>query len=505
MLSIYVSTDLQKEASNLLHEFADLQQYVRWKNLNTESPEANALTLIINDRGINQMLDWHNSGPPYLLPRSIELTGQNLGAILYFMVGDIDSAISLLDGKELADELKLMYLLREGYELEPIDFVQDASEEMSGNKYRYLHNGAIMRHYGYVEQSEDYSGSIYHMYEKALDNAPEGEHLAFTSLHYGTLLADGNDHDKAESIIQAGLKAAISEDAQLALNLLLSNVWIRQLRVPPDSEKLVKAKILISENIRQLQGQNRTLELALSYIDASHLYSLDRNLPGALEFVNNAIEITHDEDVRELWAAAQTKKGTILFDWAQDDNPQHYKASLAAFQRALEVFTKAASPAAFADIHHYLGQIYAEMPAEKAKRSLLAGISMSSFKEALEHYARDRFPYEYAMICNSYGNALTKYPPAVNSDNYEKALFYYQEALVLRTPSMPVERAITLLNFLEASWKVGNVSDEFNKDRFKDMKCKAQEILSLVDNAELIEEAERHLQLLNSLEAKQKH
>ena len=58
---------------------------------------------------------------------------------------------------------------------------------------------------------------------------------------------------------------------------------------------------------------------------------------------------------------------------------------------------------------------------------------------------------------------------------------------------------MTLLNFLEASWTVGNDPSVFNEERFEDMLAKAKEVKSLVNKVDMIEEAEKHLALLIQL------
>ena len=197
------------------------------------------------------------------------------------------------------------------------------------------------------------------------------------------------------------------------------------------------------------------------------------------------------------------RKGTLLYTWAQNGNPQFYKPAIEAYQEALKVFSQETAPDVFAEVQHNLGVLYSEMPADNKKRSIWAGVASSSFQEALKFYNKDEYPYEYGMICNNYGNALTKFPPAIHTDNYEKALFMYQEALNVRTRAYPHERAITLLNFLEASWHVGNEGDQFNEGRYRDMVDKAREVMDLVDQTEMTKEAQRHLDLLEKL--KQAH
>jgi tetratricopeptide (TPR) repeat protein len=174
---------------------------------------------------------------------------------------------------------------------------------------------------------------------------------------------------------------------------------------------------------------------------------------------------------------------------------------LEAFQEALRIFTKEETPEIFAEIHHQLGVLYAEMPDEDKKRSVWAALSSSSFREALSFYTKEAYPYQYATICNNYANALINYPPMKKADNYQKALELYREALEIRTAeNFPYERALTLINFLEASWLVGNKDDTFHQERYKEMLEKASEIKYLVSDEKLIAEAERHLSDLKKLE-----
>ena len=120
--------------------------------------------------------------------------------------------------------------------------------------------------------------------------------------------------------------------------------------------------------------------------------------------------------------------------------------------------------------------------------------------EALAIFSKEAMPYQYALVCNSLGNALMKYPAAIRSDNYEKALFYYNEALEIRTPQhYPLERSLSLLNYLEASWNADNATNEQNPERYADMWQKAEEVIVLNAPPQLAEEAREHIQKLLKL------
>ena len=219
-------------------------------------------------------------------------------------------------------------------------------------------------------------------------------------------------------------------------------------------------------------------------------------------YFNRALAIFEQEQLLELAAQVQYRKGTLLFTWAQKGNPQFYRPAAESYQKAVQVFTEDAAPEVYAEIQHHLGIIYAAIPDEVKKKSIWAGVSSSAFQEALRIYNKALYPYEYASVCNHYGNALIKYPEAKLTDNYEKALFYYQEALTIRTAEQyPLERCLSLLNYLEAQWYLGMPEDKLEEDRFEDMKQKANEVISITNDPQLRNEAENHLKQLEQLRA----
>jgi len=206
------------------------------------------------------------------------------------------------------------------------------------------------------------------------------------------------------------------------------------------------------------------------------------------------------ENVPELVANAQYRKATLLYTWAQNGNPQFFRPAMDAYQQAVKVFTKDNTPEVFAEIQHHLGVIYSEIPDEIKVKSVWAAVSVSSFKEALSYFTRETHPYEYARICNSYANALTKYPEAKLTDNYAKALDFYRQALQIRTADeYPYERALTILNFLETAWQVSVPEMEAQQQLFEEMTEKAGEVFRLVDDRKLLNEAEHHIKLLKQL------
>ena len=164
------------------------------------------------------------------------------------------------------------------------------------------------------------------------------------------------------------------------------------------------------------------------------------------------------------------------------------------------MFSREETPEVFADIHQYLGVIYAEIPDDVKKKSIWAGVSSASFQEALRYYAKETHPYEYGMVCNNYANALTQYPEAVHSDNREKAAFYYTEALSVRNAEdWPLERAVTLLNYVENCWRLNLAGNDSDRARFEQMQRYAQEAAQIAPDPAITQAARAQLKQLEQL------
>ncbi|MCB0628675.1 MAG: hypothetical protein R2824_22755 [Saprospiraceae bacterium] len=502
MLTIFASSGTLAEVQEIIDSEDRLNELVSVEASLERLPSASGFSLIVDARGIIQPIDWENVSPPYLFARGISLQQSSLLGILFARLGNGEKAWSYLqEHPMLAFDLGVSSRLQHGIAIDLEEFSAvlphiDKSDPFE--KYRLLHNAAVVRHYGFIDD-DLHIDEVIHFYQNAIKQAPAKEYAAFTARHYAGLLVDTDQPDKAVSVLEEALNAELSEDARFGLKSILTNAWMKQLTVPYDPALLEQLKATLWEVLQYNERKGRQAEIAMLLVDAAHIANISDSFSESLGYITRAIRIFEAEELEELAAQAHLRKGTLLYTWAQQGNPQFYKPAIDSYQQALKVFRQEVTPDVFADIHHHLAVLYSEMPSDSKKKGIWAGIASASFQEALNYYTRDNFPYEYGMICNNYGNALTRFPQAIHSDNFEKALFYYQEALGVRTPDQPYERAITLLNFLEASWKVSNDEEGFNEERYNDMVAKAQEVKSLVTDAGMLEEAQKHLDLLEEL------
>lgn len=477
----------------------------------TDAPADPVAIRVVNER-IDLEPDWSESLPPVILPRPLAFSTGNLLAVVFMRLDNWEKAYEYAryDQTEqkpatmshlLADALDLTNRLQAGVSVKAPERPRNgvgSDGYATIETYRCWHNRAVALHYGNLSTSSP--GDLPEAYQAALDYAPDAGYRAYTAKQYATFLLDTGQLAEANHVLAQVSVTELADAPRHELLALQYAVWLQQLVVPYDAELLEKTKTALWQVLSYYESQHRTIQVGLLLVDAAQVANFTNSFAEALGYISRAITIFRQEEVPELLANAQYRKGVLLYTWAQHGNPQFYRPAMEAYQEALQVFTQQNAPAIFAEIQHHLGVIYAEIPDEIKKKSIWAAVSSSSFQQALAYFTLDEFPYEYATICNHYANALTKYPLALRTDNYVKAIGYYREALRVRTAeAYPYERALTILNYLEACWYVGEDDPENQRALHKDMVKKAHEIRLLVKDEPLIQDAEQHLQRLGEL------
>jgi hypothetical protein len=498
MISIFAPTELHGSIQNIIATEDRLGELVSVKDiLATPFPEA-ANTILVNEKGIQLLPDWYNQLPPILYPVNIDFDSNTILGLVFARLGNYEKAYGYLSGyPALLFCTDIINRLQQ-----QVIFTNDIAEQLqqSGPADAHaLHNLAVCYHYAEWQTPVGFE-TIANQYEQAIIQNTDPSVNAFTIKQYATLLADSGQLGEAEAVLKKALDTAIPQDAKFGLQAVLASVWMNRMQVPYDMELLEILKAMLWDNLQYLEQTNRKIEEALLLIDAAHIANISNSFSESLGYISKAIQILQDQQQPELAANAQLKKGILLYTWAQNGQPQFYKGAMDALLAALNVFKREIAPDVFADIHHYLGIIYAEIPDEIKKKGIWAAVSVSSFTEALNFYNKVDYPYEFAMICHHQGNAYTKYPAALHSDNFDKALAWYREALDIRTADKyPIERSNTLFNYLEASWAAANPDENFNEERYNDMWQKATELQQLATDAALREEANAHIQQLEAV------
>jgi len=496
---IHITTTLSQKDSvlEIIEQVPRLSELV---TVDLEGPELKyQQPLKVDDRRIVIPLSWDSAVPPFLLPNIVPIQSDTLLGVIFGFLGNLERTQHYLaEFPELNAEFTAYHYFQQNWVL-PQEIVQALETNSSQeNPYRYNHNIALLQQYGVWPQSVTLP-EVQQRYQQAMATAPDGEHYAFTLKQYATLLLDTRQTQEAERLLQQQLSRNLSDEAAFALKSVLIRCWMSSLSVPYDSVKLEMLKKVLWETLSYHEREQQEAEVGLLLIDASEIANISESYSESLGYINRALDIFRQQEMPELFGSSLLRKGVLLYTWAQNGNPQFYKPAIDTYQEALKLFKREEAPDTFAQIHLHLGVLYAEMAAMQQKKNIWAAVSATSFQEALRFFTKDEYPYEYGLVCNNYANALTKYPTALRTDNYEKALEFYEEALSVRTAAYPYERALTLLNFLEASWHIDNGEDGFNQHRYDDMVSKAREVKTLVDAPDLVSEAEGQLERLSQL------
>jgi tetratricopeptide (TPR) repeat protein len=437
--------------------------------------------------------DWFNELPPVLFPEATAFSPEALLGLLFCRLNNFEKAYQYLDNEtallSVADiQNRLLH-----------NVLMDDSTLNQPMHFESQHNLAIALLYGHWQHAMS-AEEIERRFLQALTLKASRERKAFTVKHYGLFLIDMGRSSDAIELVESFLQSHMSVVAQTEMKAVLCNAWMSQLVVPYDTDLLEKLKTTLWECLQQYEARCRHAETALLLIDASQVANISNSFSESLGYINRAIDILRKEELQELLGSAILRKGMLLYTWAQNGQPQFYRSALQALQDALQTFTRESAPDVFADIHHHLGVVYSEIQDEVKKKAVWAAVSVASFNEALNFYNKVDYPYEFAMICHNFGNAYTRYPAAIHSDNFDKALAWYREALDIRTArDYPLERCNTLFNYLEASWLAANPSEAFNEDRFNEMWAMATELKALAYNDSLKQDADMQIEKLIQL------
>jgi len=484
------------ESVERLDEVVDVQQ-----SIDIMPSVSNAI--YVNENRIHILPDWLDKRPAIVFPSEIPFNKNYFLGTVFGMLGNEERYPQYFIGyPAILYIFDLIQSITKGDEADNVleKILENTKFAHPFQNYAFNHNVAIALNYGHYS-NEINAEAIEAHYEDALQLAFEPSYKAYTLKYYGNFLIDSGDSKRAIELLNQQTFKSLADYPKYSLERVWCQAVMKQLTFPYDQQLIAELKDRLWDTVQFFDKHGHKTIAAFLWMDAATIANFSNSYSESLGYITKAVTYFKGEGQLEMVAQAQLVRGRLFYDWAQSGNPQFYRSALEAYHEALTVFKKEEAPEVFADIHHQLGVIYAELPDENKKRSIWAALSATSFNEALEYYNKVDFPYEFGMICNNFANAYTKYPQSKRSDNFEKALNYYEEALSVRHGlAYPTERAITLLNYLEASWKASNPDEVFNIERYNDMVAKANEIKTLTADEQLIAETEKHFVLLGELE-----
>ncbi|MEQ8553104.1 MAG: hypothetical protein RIC06_24475 [Cyclobacteriaceae bacterium] len=481
---IYLYTDEDKEQIGyILEKVEGLSDACNVQSLAAINDANNHV--ILESGLIRTPLPWASTQAPIIAPE-LRYESDDLLAVMLCKLGYDQQALQYATSSQCQEFIKATLDLGN----------HTSTRTISTKNYFELHNEALIAHYTGNEDGQN----VPELFENAIQGAPSPEHAGFTAKHYAVFLLDYGSFEKAEELLRKHIQTVLSDKGRRYLEFELINVLMSRQLSSIDKHDFAELKELVWNSIKHFENTSENWAVASLYTTASEITNIERRYSESLGYISKAISIYENEQLPEFLATAYFRKGTLLYTWAQDSNPQFYQSAIDTYNESLKTFTRDDFPRVYADIHHNLAVIYAEMPADEKKKTMWSAFSATSFKESLEFYKKESYPYEYAMVANNYANALLKYPPAKIGDNADKAIYYYLEALDVRDGvRFPMERAHTILNYLEACWLVSNINKTMERARYNDMLQKIKEMKSLTTDSELLEQANAHHEQLQTL------
>ncbi|MEM8507265.1 MAG: hypothetical protein AAF717_05515 [Bacteroidota bacterium] len=489
MLSISVATEHELTVNHYISAIPRLTELVK---VTTDNAIAiGDKQLLINAHKIRCPFDWYDVEPPYLFPDT-ELTENNLLALVFYKLGNHQRAFQHLEeGTPLYRDMRIATHLQFGYEI--------TTTMLQWLQQHHPHNLAIVRHYGNLPHSEGIF-ELAMVYQEALSAASDDEQLVFSAKHFITHLLDIGEAGHVIELARSLLEKSVSEAGKNALQTLLAKALTAQLSVPRDKKVLEEIQNLQQKCIAFYEHHKDTVNAGLVLIDAAEIAGFRADYGVAKGFITTAIQYFTAADIPEFLGEAILQKAKLLYSWSKNGQPQYYKPAINAFQDALKVFKRDAFPQKFADIQHDLALIYSEIPVAPDEKPIWTAFCASAFKEALAYYTKEAHPYQYGMCCHNYATALIGFPEAKLHNNLEKAAYFFEEALLVRTAEeYPIERALTLLNQLEMEWLLHNDDPEAERERLALMEEHIGEIKQLVKDKGLLLQLELHENRLEKL------
>ncbi len=490
MLTILTKINTKNTIENSINSIDRLNELVTIVTEESQLKEAQKI-LVVSENDISASLDWDDTEPPYLFP-DIEFSQENLLAMVFYKLGNHQKAFEFISEENpLHNHLLIATHLQFGYAIN--EDMQAFAKETS------QHNNCIIEQYGNVVSQCD-SNQLKALYTEALANASNDELRLFTIKHFVNFLLDANAYQEAEKILRLSLPKAISEASKNAINSLLANTLMAQLKMPYNTNKLVEIQELQQASIAFYEDKKLKVNAGLILIEASEIANFQEDFINSKNYINKAILYFKEADIPEFLGEAGLRKATLLYTWSKNGSPQYYKPAINAFQDTLKIFKRDTHPQKFTEIHHNLALIYSEIPVSSEEKPIWTAFCASSFKEVLAFYTKEQYPYEFAMASHNYATALMNFPEAKLHNNLDKAFGLFEDALAVRTANdYPFERALTLLNQLELYWLMHNEDESAETQKYNQMVEKATSISTMVDDKNLIEQANQHLEQLKKL------
>lgn len=488
MISILTPTSHKAVIEKAIQTVDRLEEVVK---VVTEKEHPFDISFFTDTKIIRFDFDWYDNSPPYRIS-TVTFTESNLLASIFLFLNNHERAFFYLD-----ENSKLYYPFL-AYSSMQLGYVisKEQWELMTGGD---SHNEAVLAALGHSEISFT-AQEINQLFDQAISDAADETLGHFSRKHYINHLLDSQQWENAEGQILSGLETVQQKEAEISYKKQYAQWMSHQLTHPYAAETLQQISELQRECIAHFEAVGEHLQAGLLLMEATETHGLLKAFPSAKDCINKAILIFKEADIHHFLGESLIQKGILLYNWSKEGSPQYYKTAIASFQEALKIFKKEEHPQKYADVKHYLAQIFSEIQVAEKEKPLWSAFSAAAYQEAIEFYENSSHRYQFAMIAHNYATALMGFPEAKKHDNLSKANALFEKALQVRTSyNFPTERALTLLNQLELLWIIHNENQTEEEKNYELMIQKASEVSQLITDPTLLQRASHHMEALEAI------
>jgi CHAT domain-containing protein len=169
------------------------------------------------------------------------------------------------------------------------------------------------------------------------------------------------------------------------------------------------------------------------------------NIENAIAAYDAALQVYTREAFPQNWAMTQNNLGVAYNYRIKGERAENIENAIAAYNAALRIYTREAFPQNWAMTQNNLGSAYNNRI--KRERAENIEYAIAACNAALQVYTREAFPQDWAMTQTALGNAYYFRIKGERSENIENTIAAYNAALQVRTrEAFPQDWAATQNN-----------------------------------------------------------
>jgi CHAT domain-containing protein len=191
---------------------------------------------------------------------------------------------------------------------------------------------------------------------------------------------------------------------------------------------------MVAQLYENLEQRTSTAAVLVTFGDGIQQFPLgDRslNLELGIAAYEQALQVYTRDAFPQGWARTQHNLAAAYSNRIKGDRAESIERAIAAYEQALQVYTRAAFPQDWAMTQNNLALAYSDRI--KGDRAESIERAIAAYEQALQVFTRDAFPQGWAMTQNNLANAYSDRIKGDRAESIERAISAYEQALQVFT------------------------------------------------------------------------